>query len=356
MRALFFGAAALAALAACGGAPSEPKAVREPTPEEHAQAEAFLEANATPLPEAWEFSRLTFGDGLYVRVGHAPRADAKGTIIFVPGYTSSPELASDFLAEWDARGYEVASVDMPGQGESIRREDDYQKTYTGDFSVYGQAVAAAVANLEAERLSEGPLIVAGDSFGAHSVLRGAADTGLPEADGLFVLVPAVMPVLEAPKFLVKWVIGRAVNNGQGDAYMDGMGPWSADDFAAYDVTRCGDREDRNFKNAALYITKPELRVGGPTNAWGLGMVTSGEDLLKSEALRTFDRPVQMVIAGQDVIVQNKYAERLCTKRMGSCDVTHIDEATHCVYLEDDGVQAQVHDALELLVQKLQPAL
>ena len=349
-RTAAFGLGALI-LAACGGAP-EPKAVREPTPEEVAKAEAFLAENATPMPEGWSFAQVPFADDGFLRIGHAPKAAPRGTIIFVPGYTSSPELASDFLAAWDGMGFEVASLDLPGQGGSMRREDDYQKPYTGDFALYGASVAAAVAYIDGERLSDGPLIVAGDSFGGHSILRGAADTGLPAADGLFVLVPAVEPSLDAPKFLVKFVVGQAIRAGKGDAYMDGMGPWSADDFSAYDFTRCGNREDRNFKNSAIAITRPEMRVGGPTHAWALGMVTSGEDLAKNDGLKAFARPVQMVTAGLDVIVENAPAEKLCTRGMTSCELTRIAEATHCVYLEDEPTQAKVHEALARLTERI----
>jgi len=352
LRRLFTGCFALALVAACGGEPTEPKVVREPTPEEVAKAEAYLEENNTPLPAAWQFEQVPFSDGGTLRIGLAPKPAPRGTIVFVPGYTSSPELASDFLAKWDEMGFEVGSLDLPGQGGSVRRDDDRQKTYTGDFTLYGRAVTQAAAYVETVRQSDGPLIIAGDSFGGHSILRAAADSGLPEADGLFVLVPAVQPRLDAPRWLVKWFIGSAINSGKGAQYMDGQGPWSADDFAAYDYERCGDREDRNFKNAALYITKPLLRVGGVSNEWGLGMVKSGEEMMRSKTLHSFDRPVGMVTAGLDVIVENKPAEKLCTKKMESCEVTRIDDATHCLYIEDQPTQDKVHSALESFMSRV----
>ncbi|NRA29711.1 MAG: alpha/beta hydrolase [Parvularculaceae bacterium] len=352
MRRFITGSVALLVLAACGGQPAEPKAVREPTPDEVAKAEAFLAENNTPLPEAWRFEQVNFTDGGELRIGLAPKPAPRGTIIFVPGYTSSPELASDFLARWDEMGFEVGSLDLPGQGGSVRRDDDRQKTYTGDFELYGRAVTQAAAYVETVRQSEGPLIIAGDSFGGHSILRAAADSGIPEADGLFVMVPAVQPVLGAPRWIVKWAVGGAVKAGRGSDYMDGQGPWSADDFANYDYTRCGDRPDRNFKNAALYITKPLLRVGGVSNEWGLGMVLSGENMMGNKALAAFDRPVGMVIAGQDVIVENKAADKLCTKKMDSCEVTFIEEATHCLYIEDQPTQDKVHAALNKFMMRL----
>lgn len=304
------------------------------------------------MPPGWEFEPILFGDDEYLRLGYASPDQPKATILFVPGYTSSPELASDFLNHWYGLGYEVASVDLPGQGESVRRDDDYQKPYTGDFAHFGRAVATATSYLEAVRQSYGPLIVAGDSFGGHAILRAAADETLTEADGLFVLVPAVMPVLEGPKFLVKWFVNRKINQGLGAAYMAGQGPWSADDFASYDFTRCGDREDRNFKNAALYITNPNLRVGGATHEWALGFVTSGEQLMKDPELRGLTTPVTMVTAGKEVVVDNTYSEKLCTKNMPSCELIRIEEATHCLYVEDDPTQNKVHAALETLMSRM----
>lgn len=352
MRRFIFSTFAFLALAACSGQPGEPKAVREPTAEEVAKAKAYLADNNTALPEAWRFEQVDFIDGGALRIGLAPKPAPRGTIIFVPGYTSSPELASDFLARWDEMGFEVGSLDLPGQGGSVRREDDRQKTYTGDFKLYGRAVSQAAGYVDTIRQSDGPLIIAGDSFGGHAILRAATDSGVPEADGLFVLVPAVQPALGAPRWIVKWAVGGAVKAGRGPDYMDGQGPWSADDFANYDYTRCGDREDRNFKNAALYITNPLLRVGGVSNEFGLGMVVSGEELMSSKALASFDRPVGMVIAGQDVIVENKPAEKLCNKTMGTCEVTFIEEATHCLYIEDQPTQDKVHAALDNFMMRL----
>ena len=339
-------------VAACGNSTPEPKSVRQPTDEERAEAEAYL-AEQTPLPAGWRFDRIPFGEGEHLRIGHASPKEPKATILFVPGYTSSPELASDFFARWYEMGLEVASVDLPGQGGSVRRDDDYQKPFTGDFAYFGQSVDAATRHLEKVRQSTGPLIVAGDSFGGHAILRAAADESLKDADGLFVLVPAVMPVLEGPKFLVKWFVGGKIRQGLGSAYMDGLGPWSPDDWASYDYTRCGDRADRHFKNAALFTTKPELRVGGATHEWALGFVTSGEMLMKDRELRDLTTPVTMVTAGQEVIVNNKYSEKLCTKGMPSCELIRIEEATHCLYVEDDPTQNKVHDALETLLARVE---
>lgn len=341
-------------MAACGGEPREaPPPPRAVTPDDVAEARAYLE-NQTPLPRGWSFETIPFAEDGHLRIGHAAPEEPRATILYVPGYTSSPELASDFLTRWHDLGFEVASVDLPGQGGSMRREDDRQKTYTGDFHFYGQAVAAAAEHVADIRRSSGPFIVAGDSFGAHSLLRAASDGGLPEADGLFPLVPALAFDLDGvPKPIVKFMVGMKIRSGGGADYMDGNGPWDPDSRLAYDWTRCGDREDRNYKNWALYVLQPELRVGGISNEYGLGMVRSGEELVKDVRLRKFDRPVTMLTAGKDVIVKNAPAEALCSRRMPSCQLVQVPEATHCLYLEDDPTQEKVHDALLGLLGRIE---
>jgi alpha-beta hydrolase superfamily lysophospholipase len=344
---------ALLLLAACSQGPA-PEPPREPNEEEIARARAFLAEEQSSLPEGWTFRTIPFGDDGFLRLGSASPENPRGSVLFVPGYTSSPELASDFLARWYELGFEVASVDLPGQGGSMRREDDYQKTYTGDFGLFGRAVGTATEAFASARTATGPLILAGDSFGGHSLLRAAADGDAEEADGLFPIVPALLPTTgEVPLGIAEFATGLAVRFGQGADYMDGGGPWRPDRFNADEFTPvCGDRKDRAFKNDALMTLNPALRVGGVSNEWAYGMVRSGRMLLSQKPLADDPRPVGMVLAGREVVVRNSAAEKFCEQTL-SCQVTMVEEATHCVYLEEDEVQEEVHDALLRLFARLQ---
>jgi lysophospholipase len=343
-------------LAACIESPAlEPP--REPTGEEIARARAFLAEGQTALPEGWVFRTIPFGEEGFLRLGSASPKDPRGSVLFVPGYTSSPELASDFLARWYEMGFEVAAVDLPGQGGSVRRKDDYQKTYSGDFAMFGQAVGTALEAFSSARRSEGPLILAGDSFGAHALLRATADGDAEEADGLLPLVPAVLPATgKTPLGLAEFATGLAVRFGRGADYMADNGPWTPDRFDPEGYKpACGDREDRLFKNDALMILDPSLRVGGVSHEWAYGMVRSGRRLLRSDALAKEARPIQMVLARREVVVRNDAGEELCGRAGSSCELTTIEEATHCVYLEEDEVQAEIHAALLRLEERITAA-
>ncbi|MEO1656289.1 MAG: alpha/beta fold hydrolase [Pseudomonadota bacterium] len=345
---------AAALLAACGGGePYEPPASRAVTPEEIVEAKAYLEANYTPLPDGWEFSWITFDDEKSLRVGHATPESAKATVLFVPGYTSSPELASDFMAHWFDLGYEVASVDMPGQGGSERRDDDYQKTYTGDFHLYGRALGAAFDHIRETRLSDGPLIVAGDSFGGHVLLRAAADGELDGADALFPLVPGLSANLGwVPEWLALSAIKSGAKKNGPTAYMDGEGPWDPDSWGPDAYEFCGrGRVDRVLKNQSLFTIQPELRVGGVSNEYAIGFTESGNELISNKVLASLDIPVSMVTAGHERVVTTKDAHKLCNRNMGTCELVHLREADHCLYISPQSIQDQVHEALEALYQR-----
>lgn len=351
---LFCLLSAASLLAGCGGSePYEPPISRAVTPDEIAEAKAYLDANYTPLPEGWEFSWITFDDEKPLRVGHAAPADAKATILFVPGYTSSPELASDFMASWYELGFEVTTVDMPGQGGSVRRVDDYQKTYTGDFKLYGRAVGAAFDHVRDTRLSTGPLIVAGDSFGAHSLLRAAADGELEGADALFPLVPALSAYLGwVPEWLALRSIRAAIKKGDPEAYLDGEGPWDPDSWTPEAYEWCGaSRLDRVLKNQSLFITQPELRVGGVSNEYALGFTESGNELANSKELGALDIPVTMITVGREKVVTTNDVENLCNRGMDTCELVHIPEADHCLYVGPQSTQDQVHEALLGLLER-----
>ncbi|MEO1043128.1 MAG: alpha/beta fold hydrolase [Pseudomonadota bacterium] len=345
---------AAALLAACGGGePYEPAPSRAVTPEEIVEAKAYLEANFTPLPEGWAFSWITFDDDKPLRVGHAVPESPKATVLFVPGYTSSPELASDFMARWFELGFEVSSVDMPGQGGSVRRDDDYQKTYTGDFHLYGRALGAAFDHIRATRSSDGPLIVAGDSFGGHVLLRAAADGELEGADALFPLVPGLSANLGwVPEWLALRSIRSAIKKGSPTAYLEGEGPWDPDAWGPDAYEFCGDnRLDRVLKNQSLFITQPELRVGGVSNEYALGFTESGNELEKNKALAALNIPVTMITVGREKVVTTKDPENLCTRGMANCELVHIPEADHCLYIGPQSTQDQVHDALLGLLER-----
>ncbi|MEO0368417.1 MAG: alpha/beta hydrolase [Pseudomonadota bacterium] len=320
---------------------------REPSPQELAEASAFLNKNNVPLPESWKFERVDLSEHGFIRTGGASPEDPPATILFVPGYTSSQEYVSDLLTRWFESGLEVFSMDLPGQGDSIRRDDDFQKPYTGDWAYYGRAVTDFVAQLKINRISKGPLIVIGQSMGGHAVVRSAHEGGLAEVDAIIPLVPAFYPYTEDEESLmqIRELAASAVNNGLGGEYVQGDGPWYPTKFKPESYAECGKREDRIFKNEALYRLNKYLRVGGPTYEYIDGLFSSTHELLDSNALRSLNVPVFMITAGTEVVVQNNISYEICAKSIAGCTLTEIADATHCIHIDAEEVQLKLQDLI-----------
>lgn len=341
----------------CVSAPDYAQLVREPTAEEVAQAQAYLDEHDVPLPSTWRFERFVMSEGAYIRVGRAvPNAPA-ATLLFVPSYTSSQELASELISDWYRMGFEVTAMDLPGQGGSIRRDDDPQKPFTGDWSFYGQSVSEVVRYIAETRVSTGPFILIGESMGGHAVLRAAHDGGLAPIDGLLPLVPAILPHTHnrPPLFFMRWESRRQVKAGRGAAYVIGEGPWYPGERDSRPEDLCGRERSRTFKNEALYRTRPDLRVGGATNAYLNGLFVSADELVSSTTLPAVQIPTTLVTAEDEIYVQNAIAETICTDVMTSCEHVHIETATHCLHVDPTEVHERVHAALSSLVARAKAA-
>ncbi|MGD1934802.1 MAG: alpha/beta hydrolase [Candidatus Phaeomarinobacter sp.] len=344
---------ALLLLVGCWNPPDYDELVRELTPQEVAEAQAYLNEYDVPLPEGWAFERFDMSDGAHVRVGRAVTEGPSAPLLFVPSYTSSQELVSEFMSDWYEMGFEVTAMDLPGQGGSIRREDDVQKTYTGDWSYYGQSVSEVAAHINKTRKSTGPFIVVGESMGGHAVIRAAHDQGLSFIDGLFPLVPAILPHTHnrPPLWFMRWETSRQGSNGNGSEYVMGEGPWYPGERDSEPEDLCGREESRMFKNEALYRTRPDLRVGGSTNEYLHGLFVSADEIAESTTLPELDFPVTLITAGDEIYVQTEIAQNICTEVMTTCELVHIEKATHCVHVDPQPVHEEIRDALLSLIER-----
>jgi alpha-beta hydrolase superfamily lysophospholipase len=192
-------------------------------------------------------------------------------------------------------------------------------------------------------------------MGGHAVIRAAHDGGLDDVDGLLPLVPAILPHTHnrPPLWFMRWESGRQVNSGKGDEYVKGEGPWYPGERDSEPEDLCGREDSRVFKNEALYRTRPDLRVGGATNAYLHGIFVSADEMKASETLPKLDIPVTLITAGDEIYVQNEIAKKLCNEVIQDCELVHIPEATHCVHADPASVQQQIHESLRALVARVE---
>ena len=351
MRRGLIAAGALAALCALELASRHeaPYRAYAASPAELAEGEAYLAANLTPLPEGWRWRRRDVPGG-YVRTGEAgPLGRGEGgapTVLFVPGFTGTAEQYADYYDAWRARGWRVVSLDLPGQGGSMRRPHvpgrwgNPELPWSDDFGAYADAIAPVLA----EEAARGPLVVVGESFGGHVVLRALAE-GAP-ADAAVLVVPALdAETPGVPRPLALGVAHAAKALGFGGAYAAGTGPWAPGaGLGDGEVGRCGDRTDRLGIQSALYAREPSLRVSGPSWGWLAGLQASGARLARPSAMANVTLPVFMVQSGQDQVVRNGRAAAAC-EAMADCERMVWDDTSHCLGVEEQAVQDRLHGVI-----------
>ena len=321
------------------------------TPDELARAEAYLAANLAPLPDRWRWRDRAVPGG-FVRTGEAGERGAP-TVLFVPGFTGTAEQYADYYAAWTARGWRVVALDLPGQGGSMRRPHvpgewgNPELPWSDDFGAYAEAIAPVLA----EEAARGPLVVVGESFGGHVVLRALAEAEEHLADAAVLVVPALdAETNDVPRALALGTAHAARALGFGGAYAAGTGPWApgAGIAAAADGAegpgRCGDRADRLGLQSALYAREPGLRVSGPSWGWLAGLQASGARLARPGVAGRVRLPVFMVQSGQDRVVRNGRASAACDA-MADCERMVWDDTSHCLGVEEQEIQDRLHGVI-----------
>ncbi len=107
----------------------------------------------------------------------AGSADARGTVLLLPGYTGSKEDFAPILDPLADNGFHAIAIDLPGQFESAGPVDE--EAYSP------LALGAVCAEVVSELAGQCPVVLLGHSFGGL-VARGAVLAGAPIA-GLVLL-------------------------------------------------------------------------------------------------------------------------------------------------------------------------
>lgn len=220
-------------------------------------------ADADPQARAWW---LTCHDGARLRVARLGTGE-KGTVLLLPGRTEFVEKYGPAGRALAARGYGCLTLDWRGQGLADRPLPDRETGHVEVFDEYQWDLAAVLAALPALGVGPGErLVLLGHSMGGGIGLR-ALHAGLAVRSCVFsgpmwgiLLSPVLRPV-------ARMIVGASRPIGLGRRYAPGTrgGSYVAETaFADNQLT--GDRETWAWlqRQVAAY---PELRLGGPSNAW-----------------------------------------------------------------------------------------
>ena len=138
--------------------------------------------------------------------------------------------------------------------------------------------------------------------------------------------------------------------GFGKHYAIGQSNWQPWTTDLSEPNYCGNNQNRIYIKDTLYTSRPELRVGGMTNAMLSEFMRSGTIVTKPDYLQNISLPVLMTTANSDTIVHSEPANKACGE-MQNCQLIKMD-AGHCLSFEGPAFLEELYNHLDSFVESL----
>lgn len=204
-------------------------------------------------------------DGLRLRVGHWPLAQANGTVLIFPGRTEFIEKYGQTASAFAALGLASAAIDWRGQGLSERILDNPLIGHVARFTDYQKDVAAMVTCAQALGLPR-PYFLLAHSMGGAIGLRAVMETTIFDAVAFsgpmwgLQIAPHLRPFAWTLSHLMPLVKQghRLPPSTRMDHHV------VVDSFEGNLLTR--DAEQFEIMRQQL-LSYPELTLGGPSYVW-----------------------------------------------------------------------------------------
>jgi len=299
------------------------------TDEQRAQAIAYLDGKVTPSPDNWKFETFIPEDGVTLRTGTVDATNAKGTVVFVPGFTGTIEMSMETITQLNRAGFRVAAIEYRGQGKSYRPISNPEKGYVQDFGLLGSDVAKYARHVK--RDGE-PLFFFSISKGAHITMRMAAEQDL-DVSAYALVVPMIQINTGELNYSSVKTLAQTLNAiGLGNMYSPGSAQWPPEPLIFGEANGCNSNPDTAQLQSAMFALDETLRTRGATIKWLKETIDSTELLLNPNFTKAITQPVKIFTAGDDRLVRTDVATEFCTS-LNSCEVKHFEEARHCINRE-----------------------
>lgn len=301
-----------------------------------------------PVPEGARAGWVTTPDGLRLRYAVFPRTAGapKGTICLVQGRTEYIEKYFETIADFQKRGFNVATFDWRGQGGSDRLIANRRLGYVRDFNEYWVDLQAFHANILLPDCPA-PYYLVGHSMGGLVSLIAATRDRLM-FDRIFLSAPMVglgglklgfagMATLADAMSLLglgKMAVGRSADALPTERRFPGN-PLTSD-LRRYMVTVDTWRE------------RPDLIVEKPTVRWVGAAMHAMAEAARDSFPTSIRVPVLMLAAARDEVVSTGWTEQLGL-RMRTGRHMVVPAARHELFMEADPIRAQVFAAFDAFI-------
>jgi lysophospholipase len=287
---------------------------------------------------------LTAEDGIRLRIASFPaggKAPGRGPLLFLNGMSEFIEKHLETVADLQARGFAVTTMDWRSQGMSGRALPNRHKSHIGDF----QRFLADLDLVLREVMPAGPLTLMGHSMGGHLALRLAHE--FPDRVRRVVLIAPMADILMPPG--THWLAQTAAIGlswfGLEESYAPGAadyGEWRE----RFDGNILTSDPVRFAETVAQIRLNPELAIGGPTVGWVRAAFCSIDEMRAAGYIEAITAPVLIVGAGRDALVDTE-AQKAVAARLPRGRFVVFEESLHEILRERDEIRArfwQVFDA------------
>lgn len=303
---------------------------------------------SNPVPEGARVGWFETADKVRLRYATFPKGAgaAKGTVCLVHGRTEFIEKYFETIADFQARGFAVATFDWRGQGGSQRLIGNSKAGYVRHFDDYWTDLSSFHRNILLPDCPAPYYLVGHSMGGLVSLYAGARDRMMFER----IFLSAPMVALDRQPFGMAGMARLA-----GTLSLLGLGrlqvgrradkPQSQQSFAGNAVTS---DVTRFMRAVDVLKARPDLEIGAPTLRWAASAFRAMAGAATDQFPGSVKIPVLMLAAARDEIVSTAAIETLGL-RMRTGRHVIVPGARHELFQENDAIRGQVLAAFDAFI-------
>jgi len=311
-------------------------------------APSLANVPSNPVPEGAHAAYFQTTDKIRLRYATFPKTAGapKGTICLVQGRTEFIEKYFETIADFQARGFCVATFDWRGQGGSQRLIGNKRLGYVDTFDDYWTDLKSFHASVLLPDCPPPYFLVGHSMGGLVSLCAGLRDRMMFER--IFLSSPMVgldgQPLSSAGMATVSGLLSF-IGLAQLPVARRADKPASEMPFPGNPVTSDLLRFTRSVD---VLKARPDLEIGAPTVGWVAAAMRAMARAGQDDFPGGIKIPVLMLAAGRDGVVSTAATESLGL-RMRTGRHMIVPAARHELFMEKDTIRAQVFAAFDAFI-------
>ncbi len=264
--------------------------------------------------------------------------NAKASVMLVHGFSEFMEKYNEFIYVLLQNNLNVYAIDLRGHGDSVRLTDDPSKVYVGSFKEYVLDLKGFYNSFLKD--SALPLCMIGHSMGGAIAILYAEKHPHDFERYIFSSPMVRMNPGKLPFLVVLSISGLVATLGSGlgldCAYAAGQHPF--DPTSRLEQSSCRSPERYEYIMDMRRNSKKNQTWSG-TYAWVAAACMSSIRLLSPRKIRRIDRPVLVLGAGHDHLINETYMRKFLAS-LPNAEYRFFPDSRHEIYhgLKEDRIR------------------